>query len=150
MILLLNVIVLVVNFFLALTATDSQIGLVRSASEIANYPRTSRREALAAPGASLAYLRVVQSLEGLPASKASPLTAEKLRTVYDAVRTYQRAVSHGVSDSLYASSEGADLRGAHATLGKAARQEVEHVLSAGFSDGALVERLATEVIRSCR
>jgi hypothetical protein len=98
----------------------------------------------------LAYLHVVQSLEGLPVGKARPLTAEKLRTIYDAVRTYQRAVSYGVSTSLYGSDEEVDLRGAYATLGKAARQEVEHVLSAGFSDGALVERLATEIIRSCR
>jgi hypothetical protein len=123
---------------------------VRSASEIANYPRTSRRDALTAPGSSLAYLRVVQSLEGLPSGNTSPLTAATLRTIYDAVRAYQRAVTHGVSNSLYASDEEADLRGAHATLGKAARQEVEHVLSAGFSDGALVQRLATEIIRSCR
>ena len=42
MILLLNVVVLVVNFMLAMSATDSQIGLVQSASEIANYPRASR------------------------------------------------------------------------------------------------------------
>ncbi|MHC4137390.1 MAG: hypothetical protein ACYS0K_20765, partial [Planctomycetota bacterium] len=114
------------------------------------YPRTSRREALTASNSSLAYLHVVQSLEGLPVGKARPLTAEKLRTIYDAVRTYQRAVSYGVSTSLYGSDEEVDLRGAYATLGKAARQEVEHVLSAGFSDGALVERLATEIIRSCR
>ncbi|MHC4593089.1 MAG: hypothetical protein ACYS8L_10405 [Planctomycetota bacterium] len=150
-ILLLNVTVLVVNFLLALTATDSQIGLMRSASEIANYPRAPRRAALTAPGASLAYLRVVQSLEGImPGDAAKPLTADKLRTIYDAVRAYQGAVNRGVARTLYEADEESDQRGVYQTLGKAVRQEVEHVLSAGFRDGTLVQRLATEVIKSCR
>jgi hypothetical protein len=148
-ILLLNVTVLVVNFLLALTATDSQIGLIRSASEIANYP--SRRTALTAPGSSLAYLRVVQSLESIvPRDTSRPLTADKLRTLYDAVRAYQGAVNRGVARTLYEADEESDQRGVYQTLGKAARQEVEHVLSASFRDGTLVQRLATEVIKSCR
>lgn len=53
-----------------------------------------------APGPSLAYLRVVQSIEGLPASNVGPLMAEKPRTIYDAVRMYPRAVGRLVTEII--------------------------------------------------
>ena len=45
---------------------------------------------------------------------------------------------HGPEDSAYAD------------LDKDAREEVEIALGTKFSDASLVQRLATEVIRSCR
>ena len=99
LILVLNVIVLVVTFVLALSATNSQIGLTRSASEIANYPRAARSTAWATPGASLAYLRVVQSLAGTAPRSSRKLTARKgdLRRRPGLPRDGQRG---GVPDSL--------------------------------------------------
>jgi hypothetical protein len=147
-ILLLNVTVLVVNFMLALTATDSQIGLMQSTAAIANYPRAPRRGMGEGADSSHACLRVVQSLESL--APQTPLTTDKLQTIYDAVRSYRAVVGRGVARSLYESEDGSDLRGLYQSLGKAARQEIELVLGRSFSDGSLVQRLATEVIKSCR
>lgn len=74
-------------------------------------------------------------------------TPEKLEAIHDAVARYQTAIDVGVGNLVYA-GKGRDL--AYADLDKDARAEVEIVLGAEFSDAALVQRLATEVIRSCR
>jgi hypothetical protein len=121
---------------------------MQSTAEIASYPRAPRRGMGGGADSSLAYLRVVQSLESL--APQTPLTADKLQTIYDAVRSYRAVVGRAVASSLYESDDGSDLRGLYKSLGKAARQEIELVLATSFSDGTLVQRLATEVIKSCR
>ena len=96
------------------------------------------------------YSRVLQALDSVPPGQGTSLFApEKLEAIYDAVRGYQAAIEHGVSNLVYA-PEGADLRTAYASLDKDARAEVEIALGRTFADGDLVQRLATEVIRSCR
>jgi len=147
-ILLLNVVVLVVTFVLALSATDSQIGLLRSASEAANL-RVSHRASQG--GSALPYLRVVQSLESItpPGSSQDVFEAEKLRAVYDAMRLYQDLIDRGVAGVLARSDRGQVLLSAYEELGRSARQELEMALSPHFDDATFVRRLATEIIKTC-
>jgi hypothetical protein len=146
-ILLLNLGVLVVNFFLAFKTNDLQIGLMRTASESVGVRVLggARITEVALP-----YTRVLQSLESVaPGQDATLFTPERLQAIYEAIRRYRSAVERGVTDLVYA-REGQDLRSACADLDKAARQEVEIALATRFGDAAVVQRLATEIIRSCR
>ena len=96
------------------------------------------------------YSRVLQTLDSVaPGQGAALFTPERLDAIYDSVRRYQEAIEIGVSNLIYA-EKGRDLRAAYADLDKDARSEVEIALGSKFSDAALVQRLATEVIRSCR
>lgn len=143
-ILLLNVIVLVVNFALALSATDSQIGLMRSTSGIAN--RVTWRGGGPQRANSLAFLRIVQSLQGaVPADQ--PLSTEQLQAVHEALDRYRQVIDGGLARILLAEGETEQARRPFDVLGKQAREEVEYLLTATFQDPALVSRLATEIIR---
>jgi len=146
-ILLLNVGVLVVNFFLAFKTTDVQIGLLSSGAGGGGV-RLVRGNDLS--GIAMPCSRVLQTLDSAaPGQGVSLFTSEKLEAIYDAVRRYQASIEVGISNLVYA-EEGRDLRAALAELDRDARTEVEILLGRKFSDAALVQRLATEVIRSCR
>ncbi len=149
MILLLNVGVLVVNFFLVFQAMDSQIGLMRSTANAENLSmRRAGRGALT--NSALPSARVLQSLESAAGADSDAFAPQKLRAVHDAVRGYQRTMGQGVMDLLLRPEEDEDLRQLYAQLSKTARDEVEIALARGFSDPALVRRLTTEVIRACQ
>ena len=146
-ILLLNVIVLVVNFAVALSATDSQIGLMRSTSGIAN--RVTWQGGGPHRADSLAYLRIVQSLQGAtPADQ--PLSTEQLQAVHEALDRYRRVIDGGVGRILLGEHETEQARRPFDVLGKQAREEVEYMLAAALQDPALVSRLTTEIIRHAR
>jgi hypothetical protein len=141
-----NVAVLVVNFFLAFNANDVQYGLLRAQSDAGNrVVAGSRTSDVAIP-----YSRVLQTLDSVaPGQGAAVFTPERLQAIYEAVAGYQSAIRRGVDNLVY-SPKGEDLRAAYAALDKDARQEVEAALGSKFNDAALVQRLATEVIRNCR
>jgi hypothetical protein len=140
-----NLGVLLVNFFLAYKTTDAQIGLMDSANTGgARIVRGREPSAVAMP-----YSRVLQTLDRVAPGQESPFTPEKLGAIHDAIRRYQAAIEAGVGNLLYADKD-RDLRAAYSDLDKDARAEVEIALGRRFSDAALVQRLATEVIRSCR
>ncbi|MFI5403788.1 MAG: hypothetical protein ACHQ1G_12695 [Planctomycetota bacterium] len=142
--LLCNLAVLLVNCFLAFKASGVSPGPVRLASD-ASGGRAGRPEDVAMP-----YSRVLQTLDSVaPGQGAVVFTPERLKSIYDAIVRYQTAIQRGVGNLVYA-PEGTNLRAAYADLDKDAREEVEIALGARFSDPALVQRLATEVIRSCR
>jgi hypothetical protein len=146
-ILLLNVGVLLVNFFLAFKTNDVQLALLRTAADT---PGVRLGAGARAADVAMPYSRVLQALDGVaPGQGASVFTSERLEAIYDAISGYQAAIERGVSNLVY-TPEGGDLRSAYADLDKDAREEVEIALGARFSDAALVQRLATEVIRSCR
>ncbi|MHC4163703.1 MAG: hypothetical protein ACYSUM_16370 [Planctomycetota bacterium] len=146
-ILLLNVIVLVVNFVLSLSATDSQIGLMRSTSGIAN--RVTWQGGGPHRADSLAYLRIVQSLQGVgPAGQS--LSTEQLEAVHEALDRYRRVIDGGVVRILLGEDDSEQARRPFDVLGKQAREEVEYLLAATFQDPALVSRLTTEIIRQAR
>ena len=100
----------------------------------------------AAPDPAPAYLRVVQSLEG--AAPPGTVGPDQLRCVYAAVQRYYAVVSQGVSAALWADGDAA--RTAFTDLSRDARGEVERELGSSFHDGALVTRLATDILRECR
>jgi len=145
-ILLLNLGVLVVNFFLAFKTTDVQLELAGAgAGGGVRMVRGNEPTAVAMP-----YSRVLQMLDSVaPGQGDSVFTPEKLGAIHEAIRRYQAAIEVGVSRLVYA-DKGQDLRAAYANMDKDARSEVEIELGRRFSDGALAQRLATEVIRSCR
>jgi hypothetical protein len=144
-VLLLNLAVLVVNFIVALGATDSQVELAQVTLRSAGAGPV-RRPAMADP--SPAYLRVVQSLEG--AAPPGTVGADQLRCLYAAVVRYYEVVSRGVSSALWASGDGEAARKAFADLSRDARGEVERELGSSFRDAALATRLTTDILRECR
>lgn len=147
MVLLLNVVVLVVNFTLAMSATDSQIGVLRSTSRVAYGTAFSiQRSERAIP-----YLRVVQSLERIaPQDTLADLDAEGLASIYEAVNSYEAVVRSGVVRALGETGDSQKLRRNYADLGREARAEVERTLSSVFRDAGFVSRLTAEIITQCR
>jgi hypothetical protein len=150
-VLLLNVIILVVNFLLSLSATDSQIGLMRTTAGLTTGGKTALRRSYSTRDPSLAYLRVIQALDSFaPREALDRLTIERLQTIYDAVDGYYRTVGTIVATSLQQATDADKLRREYASLGAQARAEVEQTLASSFGDRALVSRLATEIIKQCR
>ena len=143
-ILILNTVILVVTFLLALSATDSQIGLLRSASGMSM--RFSRPQA--PTDNAIAYLRVIQSLDNI-VPRSTKLSVDQLGAIHDAVQRYKQVVDDGVVRSL-GEAAGEDPRRAYDRLGKEARDAVEHALANSFSDRSTLRRLTTEVIKHCR
>ncbi|HEX5030251.1 MAG TPA: hypothetical protein VFX78_02190 [Candidatus Eisenbacteria bacterium] len=144
-ILLCNVGVLLVNFFLAFKTTDVQMGLMNSYGTAGARVVRGREPS----DAAMPYSRVLQTLDNVAPGQDSLFTSDRLEAIYDAIRRYQAAIANGIEGLRYA-ERGQDLRAAYADLDKDARSEVEIALGRRFSDAALVQRLATEVIRSCR
>lgn len=70
--------------------------------------------------------------------------------MYEAVLRYYAVVTRGVSAALWAEGDGDAARKAFSDLGREARDEVERELGSSFHDGALVTRLATDILRECR
>ena len=134
--LLLNTVILVVTFLLALSATDTQIGLMQS-SVATHVVRPSTFQ-----DRSVAFLKVVQSLD--PRDK---LDRAKLEAVHAAVERYYQVVRYGVTRSRYEEED--DLVAAYADVGKQAREEVERALASGFRSDAAIRRVATQIIRVC-
>lgn len=130
---------------LALSATDSQIGLMRSTSGIAN--RVTWRGGGPHRADSVAYLRIVQSFQGTATDES--LSAEQLQTVYEA-RSLRRVIAGGVTRSLVEVGDAKEARRSLYVLRKQARVEVEYLLGATFTDPGLVSRLMTEVTRHAR
>ena len=144
-VLLLNVGVLVVNFFLALTTTNSQIGLLHSAVET-SHGRPARQMS-AGHDASVTFLKVVQSVASSGSRGPDVFNATNLRALHDIVLDYRTTIQRGVGDILAQSGDGSALRDAYDRLGRTAREDMELQLAAHFSDPGLVKRLATEIIR---
>ena len=144
-ILVLNVTILVVNFALAFSATDSQLGILRSTSGIAN--RAAWRGTDPHRADSLAYLRIVNSIEGI-VPRDQPLTHEQLQAVHQALDRYRRSIDAGVARVLYEEAGMDQIHRSLARLNKDAREEIEISLGAAFKDSALASRLATEIIRN--
>ena len=150
-VLLLNVIILVVNFLLSLSATDSQIGLMRTTAGLTTGGRVPLRRSFSTRDPSLAYLRVVQALDSFaPRETLERITIEKLQTIYDAVGGYYQTVGTVVATALQGATDAEQLRRDYGSLGAQARAEVEQTLSSSFGDRAFVSRLATEIIKQCR
>ena len=146
-VLILNALILITSFVLALSATDSQIGLLRSAS--AAQGGFVRRPARIDVGP--AYLRVVQSLKNfMPPTMVASLTPEQLDTIREAVREYYLAISAALVHANASKATGRELIRAYDDVGRKARGEVEEVVMQAFLDRAVVSRLATEIIRHCR
>ena len=142
-VLLLNTGILVVTFLLAMSATDSQIGLLKSASGMPMRPVRPHT----ASDPSMAYLRVVQTLDSvLP--RGAKVHASQLASIHEAVQRYYYTVREGVLESLGHSGDG-DAREAAALRSKEAREQVERTLASSFSDPTVLRRLTTEVTKSC-
>lgn len=138
-----NLALLLVNLLLALRTGDA--GAARSDA--------AARDPAAGQGLSLVAMpcsRVLQTLSSAaPGDEPALLTGERLHAVLDAVTRYRETIERGLKTLLHAPA-GTDLGLALAELDRDARDEVEVVLGTKFRDAALVQRLATEVIRSSR
>ncbi len=145
-ILLLNVGVLVVNFILAFSTTNSQIGLLQSTAAVSN--GRLPRQVLAQTDASVTFLKVVQSVGSQGSQGTSVFNATNLRALHDAVRGYRHTIEQGVTELLARTGDGQAIRDAYDQLGRAAREDLELQLSPHFPDPGIVRRLTTEIIRN--
>ena len=146
-VLLLNVVVLLVNFAVCLTFSSTQIGILDTTLRATSHgvPRASR---VGGHDLSTAYLRVVQSLESVVPGDESKRTPDQYRAIYDAIALYYEVVRAGVANTLGSSEDPDAIREAHAEIGRVARFEVERELVGAFH-GPAVQRLTTQIIRSC-
>ena len=114
MTLLLNGVILIVTFLVALSATDSQVGLLRSASASQSVRRSSLPDTTAP-----AFLRVVQSLENfLPPKTLDNLSTEQLDTIHEAVRRYYLSVRAAVAREGSSTAKGRELLRAYGNIGR--------------------------------
>mgnify|MGYP001819481010 CR=1 FL=1 len=146
-VLVLNVVVLLVNFVVCLTFSTSQIGILDTTLRASSYGST-RGPSAGGRDVSTAYLRVVQSLDSIVPGGAAKHTPEQYRAVYDAVALYYEVVQAGVANTLGGSKDPSAISEAYAEIGRAARFEVERALVGTFH-GPTVQRLTTEIIRNC-
>ncbi len=147
MILLLNAVILVVNFGVAFASSDSQIAMLKTTSRI-GMVRSS--VSYGAAGSATTFLRVVHSLDRiLPQSVRAKLTASELQSIYDAVHTYYAESRAGVANVLFEDDdrEGAALHDLQ-NLGINVRGKVEAELQQTFRDQAVVKQIATEIFKS--
>jgi hypothetical protein len=95
-VLLLNALILVVNFLLSFASTNLQGEMAVVAS------RSSGGRIVQGQSPSTDFLRLVGSLEGvLPQTAIDSLTPEQLQTVSDALDRYRRVVDAGVTTVIY-------------------------------------------------
>jgi hypothetical protein len=141
-VLILNCLVLLTTFMVSLKSTDVQVALASATSRA-----PSGRLALHPPPAT-EFVRLVGSLEGvLPPTALDQLGPEQLRAVQDALIAYRRFISAGVDRVLYSPDPGAPPRQQLALLSKDVRFEIEQRLRTAIRDDAMVQQLATAVIR---
>lgn len=147
-VLLLNVIVLVVTFLVAMAATDSQVGILRSTSAAMD----GRRSVVLSDPHATAFLRTVQALPNfLAKERLDGFNGERLDAIHTAIGRYFQVIDAGVTRSLQREGvAGEDLLRVYENMGRDARVEVEGALSPAFSDAATVQRLTTEIIRNCQ
>jgi len=151
MVLLLNVVVLVVTFLLSWSTTDSQVDLMQTTSRLSNGGAFLRPRSTLDRNTSVAFLKVVQAMDGFaPEGVRRNLGAQHLTAIYDAVHTYYASVVSGVAEALGAGGSPEAVKAACADVGKEARNRVLRALGGVFHNDAFVNRLATEIIRSCR
>ncbi len=142
-ILVLNAVILVVNFFLSYASSSSQIGLLESATHATGGPLRSgvRRTD------DVAFLHLAQSLNGvIPANRTAKLTKGQLLAVRNAMRYYRQATRAGVSNALDGDST-VPAMPALDQIGRQVRLEIEEALGLAIRDDLLVQQLTTAVIR---
>lgn len=146
-VLLLNVVVLLVNFAVCMTFSTSQIGILDTTLRATSHGG-ARGPSAGGQDVSTAYLRVVQSMDSVMPGDRAKRTPEQYRAVYEAVALYYEVVQAGVASTLGNSEEPDAVSDAYAEIGRAARFEVERALVGSFH-GSTVQRLTTEIIRNC-
>ena len=147
-VLVLNVVVLLVNFFVSFTFSNAQIGILDTTIRASGNGRAVGPMA-GGRDISTAYLRVVQSMDSVAPASAGRRTPEQYRALYDAVSRYYDVVRSGVAQSLGESRDPKAIGEGYSEISRAARFEVEKALVGSFRDSATVTRVATEIIRNC-
>ena len=147
MILLLNAIILIVNFGVAFASSDSQIAMLESSSRV-GVIRSGNSYGSA--NSATTFLRVVHSLDRvLPADARKKLTAAELQAIYDAVETYYTESRAGIVAVLVEDDnrEGQALHDLQ-NLGINVRGKVEAELQQAFRDSNVVRQITTEILKS--
>ena len=141
-ILVLNALILVVNFVLALASTDLQGELLDTASRSSAQVRTVTQVPT-----GRAFFRVMGSLETqVPAARLDKLTGDQIREIERALRHYLWLSEDAAAESLQL-SDGRAARARLADLNKQAREEIERMLDPSLEDQNLVRQVTTAIIR---
>ncbi len=143
-ILILNTLILIVNFAIVFTSSDQQYKILNASMRVPNLLYVDRGSTF--QRTELAYYRIMQSLDRFGINVES-LTPEQARAIYAAVDHYAIVVSDGVGRSLQRDLEPARRRDEFEALGHRSRVGVSQILAAEFDDQTLVGRLTTEIIK---
>jgi len=147
-VLILNTCVLVVTLIVAMSTSEVQGDVLQTAIRTAGVSLGRR---VAASDSSVAFFRVVQSLERvMPRAKLDGIEPGQVRALHDAVARYVSVVGEGTAKILGEDLKGAEMLSAFEGLGKDARREVESVLEGAFREPDVVSRLTAEVLNSVR
>jgi hypothetical protein len=144
----LNAAILVVNFFVSLSSTNAQVSVLESTNRIgffgsAGGVRNGTR--------SLAFLRVLQSLEGsVPRDRIDKLSVDQLRRLEAAMGRYIDRADGMVSAVLGRPIEGTSPRQQLEELGREARQDLEADVRAAVGEETLVRAIATAIDMQAR
>ncbi|MFQ5845661.1 MAG: hypothetical protein ACE5JG_11810, partial [Planctomycetota bacterium] len=140
-VLLLNALILVVNFLVALSTSDLQLRVLDSSVSLP-VPRMVRVvHSAGSQNAALAYFQIVQSLDRFASrEQIDDFTTEQ-------IEHYVSEVERGVEQNLNRSTTGPERRRDYEALAKGARSGLEQELGSHFRDSQLISRLATEIIR---
>jgi hypothetical protein len=141
-VLLLNALILVVNFVLAFTTTNMQATLSQATARFGGTRTVQQNEP------AVAYAKLVSSLEGvLPRPQLEKLTATQAKAVYDAMNHYEWVMQSGVNAILSRGAGDRPLVRQIQDLNQNARDEVEQQLRGTIRDDTTVRQLTTAIIR---
>ena len=143
-ILILNTLILIVNFAIVFTSSDQQYKILNASMRVPNLLYVDRGNTF--QRTELAYYRIMQSLDRFGTNVES-LTPAQARAIYAAVDHYAVVVSDGVGRSLQDGLDPTQRRDEFEALGHQSRVGVSQILHAEFDDQTLVGRLTTEIIK---
>ena len=148
-VLLLNALILIVTFVLALGTQSSQLDLLGASAAYAG-DAGPRRHGPDSP-APIAYVRLLQSLEQFaPREKIDTLNPHEMRALYDALDHYAWKIGEGMRIILSQRLDGAQTRAEIEKLAMDARDGVHTTLSVVFRDAEFVSRVTAAIVGGAR
>jgi hypothetical protein len=148
LVLILNALILVVTFVVALSSQSSQLDILGST---ANAAATPYARGPADVGAAFACLRLLQSLDQFsPRDKIDAFTPEQVRALLNAAGHYAWLAGDFGREVRTANGDGAKPRAAVEEFGRASRAAVQQMLEREFRDPEFVGRVTAAILGGAR
>jgi len=141
-ILVLNTLILVVNFVVSFASSELQGKMLETTSRSAN---VGQPRILVPTGRALSQvLTTLQSL--VPATQIDALSSDEIRKIESAIRHYKWMAENSASEAIR-NTDGRPVRERLAESSKDARDEIERMLGATLNDHNMVRQVTTAIIR---